>query len=247
LYFSAVRSRFLAIEVFSVDLNNLMIVASLFSRLLPLRRRITPNGFAPTGDDALRIFGTRNLRHFEVLHEAVMDFVNRHLRRLNRHVEHGTAKGIPNFLHILLTIGNLLLSQIERIVAALEAEAKLEIGPDRWHQIRDNLDAYYQVLEELFEVTAVDYLDALLDGHSSKKISAEFVESLPDLHNLLQRAIRNREQLVRLQQTRLVVMTAKGPVIGPGFFRSILSPAKWPGFVRQLAELEAQLKGRLAA
>ena len=212
-----------------------------------LRRRITPNGVARTDHDALRILGTRNLRHFEVLHEAVMDFVHRHQRRLNRHVERGTAKGIPNFLHILLTIGNLLLSQIERIVAALEAEAKLEMSPDRWHQIRDNLDAYYQVLEELFETTAVDYLDALLDGDSSKKISAEFVESLPDLHSLLQRAIRNRDQLVQLQQTRLVVTTAQGSVTGPGFFKSILSPAKWPSFVWQLARLENQLKGRLAA
>jgi hypothetical protein len=212
-----------------------------------LRRRITPNGDDPTDGDALRILGARNLRHFEVLHEAVMDFVHRHQRRLNRHVERGTAKGIPNFLHILLTIGNLLLSQIERIIAALEADAKLEMSPDRWHQVRDNLDAYYQVLEELFEMTAVDYLDALLDAGPSNKISTEFAESLPDLHGLLQRAIRNRERLVQLQQTRLVVVTVSGPITGPGFFSSVLSPAKWAGFVMHLGELEDKLKSRLAA
>jgi hypothetical protein len=189
----------------------------------------------------------KNLRHFEVLHEAVMDFAHRHQRRLNKHVERGTAKGIPNFLHILLTIGNLLLSQIERIVAALEADEKLEISPDRWHQVRDNLDAYYRVLEELFEMTAVDYLDALLDASSSSKISSEFLESLPDLNTLLHRAIKGRERLIQLQQTRLVVMTVSGPVTGPGFFSSILAPSKWSAFVKQLSGLHEDLKRRLAA
>jgi hypothetical protein len=162
-------------------------------------------------------------------------------------VERGTAKGIPNFLHILLTIGNLLLSQIERIVAALEADTTLEMSPDRWHQVRDNLDAYYRVLEELFELTAVDYLDALLDGGSPAKISAEFVESLPDLSGLLQRAISNRERLIQLQETRLVVMTTSGPVTGPGFFCSVLSPVKWSGFAKHLCGLQDHLSSRLAA
>jgi hypothetical protein len=212
-----------------------------------LRRRANSNGVAAIGTDALRILGTRNLRHFEVLHEAVIDFADRHRKRLNKHVERGTAKGIPNFLHILLTIGNLLLSQIQRIVAALEAEPKLELNPDRWHQIRDNLDAYYRVLEELVEITTVDYLNALLDAGSSSKISAEFVESLPFLDNLLERAIRNRQILIQLQQTRLVVLTASGPVTGPGFFSSTLSPAKWSGFVKRLVGLQEQLRSRLAA
>lgn len=211
-----------------------------------LRRRASSNAEA-NDSEALRILGTRNLRHFEVLHEAVMDFVHRHQRRLDKHVERGTANGIPNFLHILLTIGNLLLSQIERIVAALEADERLQISPDRWHQIRDNLDAYYRVLGELFELTAVDYLDALLDAGSRGKIGGEFLESLPDLNALLQRAVRNRERLVQLQQTRLIVTTASGPVIGPGFFSSILSPAKWSDFAKRLGGFQDQLRSRLAA
>jgi hypothetical protein len=212
-----------------------------------LRRRASVSNAAGPGGDRFQISGAKNLRHFEVLHEAVMDFVHRHQRRLNKHVERGTAKGIPNFLHILLTIGNLLLSQIDRIVAALEADKTLEISPDRWHQVRDNLDAYYRVLEELFEMTAVDYLDALFDAVSSSKISAEFAENLPDLNILMQRAISNRERLIQLQQTRLVVMTVSGPITGPGFFSSILSPVKWSGFVKRLSGLQDQLKSRLAA
>ena len=217
---------------------------------LPVRllRRRTPTAGGPaTGGDEFRITSARNLRHFEMLHEAVMDFADRHQRRLSRHVERGTAKGIPNFLHILLTIGNLLLSQIERIIAALEADNKLEMSPDRWHQVRDNLDAYYRVLEELFAMTAVDYLDALLDAASPAKVSAEFADSLPDLHALLQRALRNRERLLQLQKTRLVVVNYSGPILGPGFFSSILSPKKWPGFAKRLGGLDNDLRRRLAA
>lgn len=225
-------------------LTNCDIPIDLPARLL--RRRALSN--AGTNDsDALRILGTRNLRHFEVLHEAVMDFVHRHQRRLDKHVERGTVKGIPNFLHILLTIGNLLLSQIERIVAVLEADEKLQISPDRWHQVRDNLDTYYRVLGELFEMTAVDYLDALLDGSSPGKISGEFLESLPDLNALSQRAVHNRERLVQLQQTRLVVISVSGPITGPGFFNSILSSARWSGFFTQITKFQTMLTSKLAA
>src|SRR5205807_3970542 len=64
----------------------------------------------------------RNIRYFNSLHEAVISFVERHQYRLNRHVERGTAQGIPNFAHILLTIAALLVNQIDRLVAGLEAE-----------------------------------------------------------------------------------------------------------------------------
>ncbi len=216
---------------------------------LPVRllrqRRAADAGAA--GSDALRIPGSRNLRHFEVLHEAVMDFVRRHQRRLQRHVERGTVKGIPNFLHILLTVGNLLLSQIERIVAALEVESPIAMSPDRWHRIRDNLDAYYRALEELLEITAVDYLDALLDATPAKKLRAEFESSLPDLTTLYERAVKNRDLLDRLQRERLAIETASGPVHGPGFFSSILAPAKWFGFSARLAELQGKITSRLAA
>lgn len=217
---------------------------------LPARllRRRTPTASGPvTGGDEFRISSARNLRHFELLHEAVMDFAHRHQRRLNRHVERGTAKGIPNYLHILLTICNLLLSQIERIIAALEADEKLELSADRWHQVRDNLDNYYRLLEALFEVTAVDYLDALLDASSSRRICGEFLESLPDLNAILQRALTNREQLMQLQQTRLVVMVHSRPVAGPGFFQSVLSPQKWQSYAARLNKHQRDLTRKLAA
>jgi hypothetical protein len=99
----------------------------------------------------------------------------------------------------------------------------------------------------LFELTAVDYLDALLDGSSPGKISVEFVEGLPDLNGLFQRAVHNRERLLQLQQSRLVVMSVSGPITGPGFFNSTLSPAKWAGFLTQIRKFQTILTSKLAA
>lgn len=213
-----------------------------------LRRRTPTNGPGGDAGNSLKISGARNMRYFEVLHEAVMDFVHRHRRRLDQHVERGTAKGVPNFLHILLTICNLLISQLDRLIAALEAEEQLELSPDRWRQVRDNLDAYYRELEKLLQLTAVDYLDALTEaGPKKEEFSAEFIESLPDLDGLVDRAVQHRERLLDLQRIRLVVVTPSRSVPGPGFFSSIVAPAKWPTFVKRISELQGQLKKRLVS
>ncbi|MEI9962717.1 MAG: hypothetical protein WDM76_16855 [Limisphaerales bacterium] len=209
----------------------------------PFRRRSFNQAVGAAGEEPFRIPAGRHLRHFEVLHEAVMDFVHRHQYRLDQHVERGCAKGIGNYLHILLTTGNLLLSQIERIVAALECEPKLELKRDHWAQIRGCLEAYYHALDQLLETTALRYLDALLGSASPAAISAEFADSLPGLIALIDRALRHRDQMLALQQDRLVVVTPTGQSIsGPGFFKSLLSPEKWPAFAQRVHELEARLK-----
>lgn len=212
-----------------------------------LRKRSSGESAPPDESEALRIMGSRNLRHFEILHDAVMDFSKRHRRRLERHVESGMASGVPNFLHILLTMGNLLMSQIARVIAALEAETNLEMTSQRWHQVRDNLDAYYRELRDLFKLTSVDYANALLNHKASAKIHSEFRESMTDLLGLLSQAIRQRDNLATVQQTRLVVVTATNRITGPGFFRSILAPANWTSFEQELQRFGSDLQHRFAA
>jgi len=146
-----------------------------------------------------------------------MDFVERHRRRLDQHIECGMAKGVANFLHILRSVGNLLLSQIDRIVVALRAETRIEMRPDHWYEIRNHLDDYYQMLERLLKITAVDYVDAMLDA--GQKIGSEFAESLPDLMKLYGRARENRDLINTLQQSRLTIIPSTGVSIrDPGFF-----------------------------
>lgn len=215
------------------------------ARLYRNRRKGGPD---PSGIEALRELGARNLRYFEALHDAVMDFVARHRRRLDRHIETGNAKGIPNFLHILLTIGKLLLSQIDRLIVALDAEARTEVRPDRWFKIRNNLDEYYRALEQLLQITAGDYLDAMLDSAPLEKVAPDFTESLPELMTLYERAVQNRETLDQLRQTRLAISNPGGRAINrPEFFKSVLGDANWRLFLTNLARMQLLLRQRLAA
>lgn len=215
------------------------------ARLYRNRRKILPD---PSGIEAMRDLGARNLRYFEVLHDAVMDFVARHRRRLDRHIDTGTANGIPNFLHILLTIGKLLLSQIDRLIVALEAEVHTEVHPDRWFMIRNNLDEYYRALEQLLQITADDYLNAMLNSAPLEKVAPDFIECLPELMALYERAIQNREKLDQLRQTRLAIRNLGGQAISrPEFFKSVLGDANWNLFTTNLARVQYQLKQRLAA
>jgi hypothetical protein len=93
------------------------IITSL--RLRGLRR--PGNQFAGDVQD-LRQLGDRSLRQFFTLHEAVVGFAKRHLRRLRRHVKDGTASGIPNFMHILLAVAGLLETQMEKACVGTTSE-----------------------------------------------------------------------------------------------------------------------------
>jgi hypothetical protein len=174
-----------------------------------------------------------------------MDFVHRHERRLKQHVERGTAKGIPNFFHILLTVGNLLLSQITRIIAAFESDAQIELTSDQWHQIRDRLDSYYQTLGRLLEMTAFDYLDAVLPTKRDNEARELFSENIADLTKLYNAAIDCRDKIKDLQQARLIVVTCGRGIPGPGFFSSLLAPSKWPAFQVRIRQIQRKLTDRL--
>ena len=211
------------------------------------RKPVDKQAFADTAE-ALRVPGARNLRYFEFLHEAVMDFSRRHRKSLERHVDSGIANGVPNFLHILLTVCNLLLSQIARIIAALEADASLEMTPSKWHQVRDILDAYYRELRDLFRLTTVDYLNALRDDPKPNRINEPFIESLDELLSVLGSARQQAENIARLQQERLVVVMPDGRrVTGPGFFKSVLAPENWPAYEHEIERYREELQLRFAA
>lgn len=217
---------------------------------LPVRlfkRKGSREDFTVEQLETFRLLGTRNLRHFEVLHDAVVDFIHRHRRRLDQHIERGTLKGIPNFLHILLTMGNLLLSQVERVIAGLNVETTVQMAPERWSQIRDNLDIYYFELGELLRLTAINYLDAMLKIAPAEKVQLEFGDDFTDLMQLYERATTNRDVLDTLQQLHLEIVTPVRRRTGPGFFNSMLAPDKWVRFLEKTRGLQRKLAQRIAA
>lgn len=211
------------------------------------QRRHPTAGLDAARPEEFHVLGPRNLRHFEVLHDAVLDFIRRHRRRLDQHIERGTVKGIPNFLHILLTMGNLLLSQIEWVVSGLKVETTVQMTPDRWAQIRNQLAIYYLELFELLEKTAVDYLDVMLKASSRAKVQAAFGENFQELVNLYNQAIKDRDVIDALQRSHLEIVTLARHRIGPGFFNTLLADDSWSRFQTRIRKLQVKLAERIAS
>lgn len=190
--------------------------------------------------EALRTLGQKNLRHFELLHEAVIDFVDRHERRLKRHIDRGTVHGIPNFLHILLTIENLLLLQIERVIFALEAESQMRVDADRWFNTRAILDAYFVRLKSLLKITATDYVNAIDGSAPAEEVREAFSDGFPLVLELTDRSISSRDKIVALVGARLRINTGSGATDAQ-FFNECIGAKKWPQALREFETQRAVL------
>jgi hypothetical protein len=87
----------------------------------------------------------------------------------------------------------------------------------------------------------------MLDSASLDRIGPAFADSLPELMALYDRAIRYRDTLDQLRQTRLTISTPGGRAVAPDFFKSVLGEANWRLFTANLRRAQAQLKLRLTA
>lgn len=157
------------------------------------------------------------------------------------------ALRIPNFLHIAIAIGKLVLSQVDRLVEAFEAESLVELRSEQWHEFRFKLDHYYRVLEQVFKITAGDYLTGMAETESAVSIRAGFETGLTQLEAILDHAESVRDRLLKLEGARLVVVTNLGKKTAPGFFNSTLAPKNWKAYLSSLHGFEDELKRRLAA
>lgn len=191
--------------------------------------------------------GTRNLRHFDMLHDAVVNFVARHRTRLERHVESGTAAGISNYLHILESVVRLLQSQIERAASGLEHEPLITLTPDEWKRIRENLSDYYRELESLLRLTTREYVAALLKEEKKKAVRDGFGSATDEILSLLSQCIPMRGRIDIARAERVRVRTIMGTTEQAIFFGEQLSDQKWKNYVLSLKALADELRKQLAA
>jgi HKD family nuclease len=211
-------------------LNEMNIPFDLSVRLFRFRKRSRD----PEPAGGMRTLDAGGIRAFIDLHDAVMDFAARHRRQLDKHIEYGTAKGIPNFLHILSSIAALLLNQIERVIAVMKGANPVVMDAREWSDIRQRLDAYYRLLAELLRITAVDYVKLIRSWKVKDTLWHDVAADLEDVRNLDSRCRQNREELVQLERDRLEIETISGRKKSPGFFKSVLADAGWNEFSRQL-------------
>lgn len=195
----------------------------------------------------LKDLGTRNLRHFEMLHEAVVNFVARHRTRLVRHVETGTAAGITNYLHILESVLRLLQSQIERAASGLEHAPAITLTPDEWKRIRENLSDYYRELESLLRLTTREYVAGLLQEEKKKAVREGFGSATDEILSLVTQCIKMRGRINAARTERIRVKTMLGTTEQAIFFGEQMSDVKWRPYVASMKLLAEELRKSLAA
>jgi HKD family nuclease len=205
-------------------------------------------GGLPTGPPTeLKDLGKRNLRHFDLLHDAVMNFASRHRRKLEKHVEHCTAAGIANFLHILESILLLLHSQIERAAAGLEADASIILTPEEWKNVRDHLSDYYQELESLLRLTTYEYLKGLLKSEKLQVVREYFVTGSDEMLGIITLCIQMRNRINTARIDRVKVRTQLGNTGRAQFFGEQISDEKWSYYVSSLKKLAEELRKQISA
>lgn len=215
-----------------------------FRKLRNPRKLTGGNRPSPAG---FRDLGKRNLRHFDLLHDAVVDFSARHEKLLRRHAEVGTAEGIPNYLHILESILHLLLSQIERVAAGLEAEKETILSTNQWYAIRNNLADYYGLLDNLLRLTANEYVKGMLEIEDERSVADGFGDSPSEILGIYDRAIALRDEILGLANERVRIPTPSGSFTNGRFFKSRIADEKWPEYCKGVQETGARLKDLGAA
>lgn len=207
------------------------------------RQRGLSSGGPPTGFGDL---GGRNLRHFEQLHDAAIAFVRRHRNRLTRHVENGTARSIPNFLHILETLILLLFSQIERAKDGLATENRTMLGVDEWKNFREHLSEYYQEIEKLLELTVKDYLPCLHKNERRIIIHDGFGDAPETLLGICNKAIFARQEIAKAVASSVFVQIDKHTISKACFFHTLLSDEKWKRYFFSLRHFAEELRKGVA-
>ena len=214
-------------------------------------RTYRPKGRRPSGNDGppdrFGDLGGRSLRHFEAIHDAAIAFTRRHRARLSRHIENGTARSIPNFLHILETLILLLVNQIERAREGLTADPKTTLTANQWNEIRKNLSDYFLEIEKLLTITVHDYLPVLHKHESRATINECFGETHEALLKTCSRALAARQNIAKAIQCRVYVLTELGTTKQAKFFNTLISEDKWRNYCQNLLRLGKELRAGLAA
>lgn len=192
--------------------------------------------------ERMRATGKCELKHFGSLHEAVLGFVERHQKLLDKHVDSESAGGIPNFLQILQTVCTLLLYQIEGTIDVMSRRSQIDMKAGEWNQVRKNLIRYYVELKKLLRLTTLKYLSKLA---GLGPIGPEFSDSIPGLIDFYDRALADRDLLDRVRKKFFILTELRTTVPMPFIKAELLEDKKWETYFEEVTALQEELKRHL--
>jgi len=212
--------------------------------ILDVSRPFYPRGIRPAwdGGKGMRILGEKNLKIFHNLHEAAMNFYDRHFKKLQRHVKQGGINGIANYLHIYLAMGGVLRSQVERLVQGLQA-CGAPIAADAWSEYRNMIDIYFYKFKELMQCLHDQYLPNLLKHYKLNDLREKFDPDLQPIKDLCQDMLKYQTRMEALLNSNLKIKTQANDILKPRYFKdNIFLTENW---VRYKTEQELKMKKML--
>jgi len=167
----------------------------------------------PYYGEELRILGRRNIKLFQNVHQAAMHFIERHQKRLEKHVAHGSPRGISNFMHMFLSMGYVIQSQLEKLVIGLESLDR-DLDPNDWYKLRKETDEYYRKYDDIMKIYSEKYVPKFkfLD---KKKIKEYFYDTYDDVKKLYNALEILSSRLEKARKTKFKVLTLAGKRVEP--------------------------------
>ena len=116
----------------------------------------------------------RDVASHEEVFPAAQSFIEKHHKRLRRHIESPSIKGVPNFLHICIAIFQVIRSQLEHLVYTLEHPASpgQVLSPWEWGDFRTLFDHYIRYARDVAATAGMEYMPALEAGYEKGAILA---------------------------------------------------------------------------
>lgn len=205
--------------------------------IMDVSRPVYARGIRPIwdGGKGMRSLGPRNLKIFKNLHDAAMNFYDRHFKKLQSHVERGSINGVANYLHIFLAMGGVLRAQIERLLQGFEA-CDSPIPSDDWYSYRVNIDTYFSKFKELTFCLHDQYLPGLLKFYTSKTLRERFAPDLQPLEDLCKDMLSFHTRMEALSKSKLRIITQNRVLLIPPFFQdNVFMPANWTHYQAEQA------------
>jgi hypothetical protein len=196
----------------------------------PVLRHIKPTW---DGGAGMRSLGERNLKVYLDLHQATLDFFDRHFRRLERHVASRSPEGIANFMHIFLAMGGVLRAQMERITQGLESKNS-PLTTTEWFDCRNGINVYFGRFKLMMDCLWKDYLSPMVRQNETGEIKEQFSPDLQPLQDLYTDMHSFRERIERLRTTKLVHRNQQGGIKTPNYFDCVLSIERWTRYAQDL-------------
>ncbi len=193
---------------------------------------------------AMMVIRGRGWRTSESMYASVMNFFERHYKRLQKHVRSLDIEGIPNFVHIMLTTAAVLEAQIARTVGTLSARAENPMRPEEWSRCRDSLASHFRRYRELLNCLALEYLSPMLRKGQKAKIKERLMPEIDSLLTHYARMIAHRAQIEELRVEKLrVIRSTSGEYVEPPLFTSLFSVLEWLKYERDLDAIMKIIQG----